>query len=210
MIRNGGVGNRGFLKKNRICAVFVMYAISGMAALFLGRWFLLPLLNVWQSPCRVVQDCKQQEITIESLQKLEEQEKEGVTGLLGVTAWRYGETSAVTEPWSGKKETAAIIEVYGNMSQVFSARVLSGSSGQVMGKGDCILTKELSYALFGSLDTTGCSLKYAGKTYRIAAIIDKKGMLLLLPAKSGKVDQAVFLFENGERVKEKMEALGMQ
>lgn len=141
---------------------------------------------------------------------LEEQEKEGVTGLIGITAWRYGETGAVTEPQSGKKETAAIIEVYGNMSQVFPTRVLSGASGQVMGKGDCVLTKELSYALFGSLDTTGCSLKYAGKTYRIAAIIDKKGMLLLLSAKSGMVDQAAFLFENGKRVKEKMEALGMK
>lgn len=172
-----------------------------------------PVISSYRSaPCRVEADCRFKKVQMEEILALQEQEKEngGMTGLRAVSAWRYGEAGKVTEPLMGKHQETGAVYICGAMSVAFPDQVLSGSYEQSMRQGDCVVTKELSNALFGSVDTAGCKLMFEGKSYRIAAVTDRKEKLIMIPEEEGRVEMAAFLFENRERLKEKMEALGFE
>ena len=158
--------------------------------------------------CRVVRDVTFQNVTMEEIEELEEREKGGMTGLKAVAAWRAQDVGNVAEPETGKREQAGVIYIYGPMSLAFPSRIMSGSFEQSMGKRDCVLTRELSWSLFGSVDTEGCTVAFGDKTYRVAAVIDREEKVLFLPADEGVVQKAAFAFGSRERISEKMEALG--
>lgn len=187
------------------------------------KWMWLPLLGLAaaclfsslriladgsRKNCRVERDVSFRNVTMEGMKDLEEREKGGMTGLEAVAAWRASDTGNVAEPESGKKEMAGVIYVYGPMSLAFPSRIMSGSLEQSMGKRDCVLTRELSWSLFGSVDTEGCTVSFGDKKYRVAAVIDRKEKVIFLPVEEGAVQKAAFAFESRERMKEKMEALG--
>lgn len=187
------------------------------------RWLLLPvfcltavcllssvrlLADESRRACRVERDVTFQNVTMEEIKALEEREKDGMTGLEAVAAWRSLDTGNVSDPESGKSENAGVIYVYGPMSLAFPSRILSGSLEQSMGKRDCVLTSDLSWSLFGSVSTEGCTVVFGDKRYRVAAVIDRKGDVLFLPAEKGAVQKAAFSFKSRERVAEKMEAIG--
>ena len=114
---------------------------------------------------RTERDLQLQSVTMEELEEIREREKGGMTGLLNIAGWRYGE--------AGNKAGAGTVYVNGPVSLAFPAKVLSGSYESVMGKKDCVLTRELSWSLFGSVDTAGCQVDFGGKTYTVTAVIDK-------------------------------------
>lgn len=157
---------------------------------------------------RTERDLQLRSVTMEDLDSIKEREKGGMTGLLNIAGWRYGESGNVKEPHSGKKEGSGIIYVYGSVALAFPSNVLSGSFESVMGKDDCVLTKELSWSLFGSVDTAGCRVMSGGKTYTIAAVIDKEEKILFLMSDEGTVDKAAFSFQGRDRTSARMEALG--
>lgn len=190
-------------KKNIACAA------GTFALFFLTLSFLLSTLTAYfNSPCRIETDCRLKSITVEDIKSLERQEKDGTVGLSGLAAWRYGNQGQVFDPVSGRQKSTGVVYAYGAMSLVFPARVLSGSYEQAMGEQGCVLTKGLSYALYGSTNTSGCTLKFGGKTYRVAAVIDKEEEFLMLPMEEGTVELAAFKFRDRKRVKQRMEALG--
>lgn len=192
--------------KRRIVSVAGFLLLTGLLAACL----LSALNRWWTSPCRVEVECRYQNVKLEELVALEKQEKDGMTGLLAVAGWRYGEAKEAIEPESGKTAQAGTVFVGGSMAAAFPSKVLSGSFEQVMRAGDCVVTKTLSYALFGSVDTAGNRLIFAGKTCRIAAVIDREEELVLLPETEGRAERAAFLFADRERTKEKLAALGFE
>lgn len=163
-----------------------------------------------KSPYRVEADCRYKKIRMEDMVALWEREKNGMTGLCDAAAWRFGDAQSVTEPMVGKGMEAGVVYVCGNMAVAFPASTLSGSYGQLMGDGDCAVTKKLSYQLFGSTETVGCRLLLQGKTYRIAAVTDSEEPMIFIPEKTGRVEAAAFMFQNRDRIEEKMEALGFE
>lgn len=191
----------------------MLLAAAVLTAVILTAAAAAPVVTRYlNSPCRVETDCRFKKVQMEEILALQEQEKEngGMTGLRAVAAWRFGEAGRVKEPFTGKYEETGTVYVCGSMPVAFPDPVLSGSYEQIMSSDDCVVTKELSNALFGSVDTAGCNLILEGKCYRIAAVTDRKEMLILIPEEEGRVETAAFLFENRERIKEKMEALGFE
>lgn len=157
---------------------------------------------------RAEKDLSYQNMTIEELRSLEEREKDGTTGLSAVAAWRIAEAKTVRDGTSGKTAETGVVFVYGPLELAFPSRVMSGSLGQYLGKRECVLTETLSWNLFGSVDTQGCELIYADTAYRVAAVVERKESILFLPAWEGAAQRAAFAFQSGERLDEKMEALG--
>ena len=50
---------------------------------------------------RTERDLQLQSVTMEELEEIREREKGGMTGLLNIAGWRYGEAGNVNEPLSG-------------------------------------------------------------------------------------------------------------
>lgn len=178
--------------------------------LCLLTFFLLwpAALTFFHGFCRVEVDCRTKHVTVEDLKSLAEQEKNGMAGLSDLAGWRYGESGEVSDPATSRRTRTGVVYAYGTMSLVLPAKVLDGSYGQAMGARDCVVTEGLSFALYGAVETCGNLLEFEDKTYRVAAVIDEKEEMIFLPATEGRVEQAAFLFEGRERVKERLEGLG--
>lgn len=144
---------------------------------------------------RTERDLQLQSVTMEELEEIREREKGGMTGLLNIAGWRYGEAGNVKEPLSGKKAGAGTVYVNGPVSLAFPAKVLSGSYESVMGKKDCVLTRELSWSLFGSVDTAGCQVDFGGKTYTVTAVIDKEEMVMVSDGRRGSRAESGFFLQ---------------
>ncbi len=56
----------------------------------------------------------------------------------------------------------------------------------------CVLSGELSDALFGSTDTAGELVRIGGELLAVAGVIDKEGVFLLRRADSGQIEYAAF------------------
>ena len=56
----------------------------------------------------------------------------------------------------------------------------------------CVLSAELSDALFGSTDTAGELVKAGGELLAVAGVIDREGVFLLKRADSGQIEYAAF------------------
>lgn len=165
-------------------------------------------LSFFHGFCRVEVDCRMKNVTVEDLKGLAKQEKDDMAGLSDLAGWRYGEKGEASDPVTSRRAGTGVIYAYGTMSLVWPAKVLDGSYSQAMGARDCVVTEGLSFALYGAVETCGNLLEFEDKTYRVAAVIDEKEELLLLPADEGRVEQAAFLLEGRERVKERLEGLG--
>lgn len=173
-----------------------------------GLLLLYTVSHLQPDSCRVERDLSFRGMTMEEMKALEEQEKDGMTGLTSLAGWRNSAAEAVSDLEGRKQEQAGIIHIYGPMSLAFPSRILSGSLDQFMGKKDCVLTKELAWSLFGSVAAEGLTVSYGGRDYRVAAVIDRSGKLLFLSAETGAVQTAAFSFDSRERLSEKMEILG--
>ena len=187
-------------------------ALFGIWGLYIGLgfgffepWdgFLRPL-----KPCRVECDLSFRNVSMEELKALEEAQRSGTTGLSAVAAWRTETGGTVRDGVTGKEVNAGAVRVYGPFDLAFPSRVLSGSLGQAMRPGDCVLTGALSWELFGSVDTQGCELSFGGASYRVAAVIDRKEKVIFFAASKGWAQRAAFAFRSGERMEEKLEAIG--
>lgn len=157
---------------------------------------------------RKERDLQLRNVTMEEIEDIKEREKGGMTGLVNIAGWRHGEAGNIKEPVSGKKEGVGTIYVNGPISLAFPGKVLSGSFDAVMDKKDCILTKEVSWSLFGSVDTAGCRVVFGDKMYTVAAVIDREEKAVFFTADEGPVEKAAFSFRGRERLKARMEALG--
>lgn len=190
-------------KQDLICAGTAL--VLCLLTVFLLRPVLFSFLHGY---CRVEVDCRMKHVTVEDLERLAEQEKGGMAGLSDLAGWRFGERGSAFDPATTRETDTGVIYAWGTMSLVLPAKTLAGSYGQAMGERDCVVTEGLSYALYGAVDTCGNLLDFGGVRYRVAAVIDEEEEILLLPASEGRVEQAAFLFEGRERVKERLEGLG--
>lgn len=190
-------------KQDLICA-------CAAVSLYLLTVFLLwpTVVSFLRGYCRVEVDCSMKHVTVEDLEQLAQQEKDGMAGLSDLAGWRFGEAGRAYDPATSRKADTGVAYVWGTMSLAWPAKTLDGSYGQVMGTKDCVVTEGLSYSLYGAVETCGNLLDFGGEIYRVAAVIDEEKEILFLPATEGRVEQAAFLFEGRERVKERLEGLG--
>lgn len=159
---------------------------------------------------REERDLQLRNVTMEEIEDIKEREKGGMTGLVNIAGWRHGEAGNIKEPVSGKKEGVGTIYVNGPVSLAFPGKVLSGSFEAVMDKKDCILTREVSWSLFGSVNTAGCRVAFGDKMYTVAAVIDREEKAVFFTADEGPVEKAAFSFQGRGRLKARMEALGFE
>lgn len=168
---------------------------------------------LFMSPCRIETDCRGLDISVEQMKTWEEQEKGGYNGILDMAGWRTEKQQTVTAVSTGRSKVSGIVAVYGSASLVYPAKILAGdyalpyadgSGGAAAGdtaEGTlalswhlpaCILSAELSDALFGSTDTAGELVKAGGELLAVAGVIDKEGVFLLRRADSGQIEYAAF------------------
>lgn len=192
-----------------LAAGILFFALWG---LYIGLGF--EIFKPWagmsklSKPCRAECDLSFRNVSMEELEALSKAQKGGTAGLSAVAAWRTETGGTVRDAVSGKEVNAGVIRVYGPFDLAFPSRILSGSLGQDMRPGDCVLTGALSWELFGSVDTQGCELSFGGASYRVAAVVDRKEKVIFLAAIKGWAQRAAFAFKSGERLEEKMEAIG--
>ncbi len=191
---------------NRILEAFCAAGIAVMAGMALWTY-------IYATPCRVETDCRGMGIDVARLREWEEQEKDAYSGILDMAGWRIGKQQNVQSVSTGRRKSAAVVEVYGSAYLVYPAKLLSGDyvlprpeadetsqtdgagAGMASGAGGrkmCILTEELSDALFGSTDTAGESVKADGELLTVAGVIDKEGLYLLKTASEGTIEYAAF------------------
>ncbi len=168
------------------------------------------------SPCRIETDCRGLDISVEQMKSWEEQEKGGYNGILDMAGWRTEKQQTVTAVSTGRSKVSGIVAVYGSASLVYPAKILSGDYAlpYAEGFGDgapvlswhlpaCILSAELSNALFGSTDTAGELVKAGGELLAVAGVIDKEGVFLLRQTDSGQIEYAAFRMFHRYQAEEK-------
>ncbi len=195
------------------------FVLPAMGIVLFGLWILyiglgFGFFKPWggilgsQQPRRAECDLSFRNVSMEELEALEEEQRGGPAGLAAVAAWRTETGGPVRDGVTGKEVNAGVIRVYGPFDLAFPSRVLSGSLSQNMRPGDCVLTGALSWELFGSVDTQGCELRFGGASYRVAAVVDRKEKVIFFAALKGWAQRAAFAFRSGERIGEKLEAIG--
>ena len=151
---------------------------------------------LFASPCRVETDCRGLDISVEQMKAWEEQEKGGYNGILDMAGWRTEKQQNVTAVSTGRSKVSGIVAVCGSASLVYPAKILSGDYilpyAEGFGRAACILSAELSDALFGSTDTAGELVKAGSELMAVAGVIDKEGVFLLRRADSGQIEYAAF------------------
>ncbi len=203
--------------------IFVIFMIIvGLGA----RWYLFDI------PCCLELDCQGYGIGTEQLKYWEEQEKRESQGILDIAGRNTGGYEEIQAVATGRKETAQIIGVYGNMKLAFPARILSGVYDTIGQQDACVLSAELADALFGSLEVEGESICFypakerekmelaAEKTetaeqitikqrvcLKVAGVIDAKGKFLLAFAKNGEIEILTVRFKRRFQAEEKLKQL---
>ncbi len=199
-------------RKERLAAFLSAAGIAALLSFALWTYF-------FTTPCRVEEDCRGMEVDEAQIRSWEEQERENPSGILLDTAgWRVGDQQAVSAVSTGRQKTSSVLEVCGSAALVFPVKILSGDYAlpyEAESGGDgtrdassqtpetaagtvsrnppaCILTKELSDALFGSTDSAGETVKVGDEVLTVAGVIDKEGFCLLKSAAGGRMDYVAF------------------
>lgn len=199
-------------RKERLGALLSAAGIAVLFSIALWTYFFV-------TPCRIEADCRGMEVDAAQIRSWEEQERANPGGILDMAGWRIGGQQAVFAVSTGRRKTSAVLEVCGSAALVFPAEILSGdyalpsyeteSGGGGMGNASsqtpemaagalsrippaCILTKELSDALFGSTDSAGETVKVGDEILTVAGVIDKEGLFLLKSAAGGRMDYVAF------------------
>ncbi len=192
----------------------------------LGLWS-----RYFAEPCRVEADCRGYGIDVKQMMEWERQEREGYNGILDMAGWRVENQQTVTAVSTGRKKTSGVVAVCGSASLVYPSALLSGNcelpdarpesgdaengaetSSQADGtayrggqsRPSCILTGELSDALFGSGDTAGELVEIGGEVLTVAGVIDRGGLCLLRAASDGAVEYAAFRMSRRYQAEEKV------
>ena len=148
----------GMIKKCLFFCIFINFILFAAIG---GRlyWFCMP--------SRMEAECRDYGIDVETLKMWEDQEAQGMLALAG---WRFRERVMVSGVSTKRRQTAQVMEVYGNMELAAPARILSGTYGLLGREDTCVLTGELADALFGSVDVVGeqvsCLQTDVGWTHR--------------------------------------------
>lgn len=162
---------------------------------------------MYEKPGPTVVDCRGLNIEVETLRQWEEQEKEGYLGLVGVAGWRVENQKEVTVVATGKSLHTRVTGIYGPMSMVYPANIVSGAYGYAFGREYCVLSESLAYELFGTTDVENELVRYDGTILTVAGVIDKKEKYLLVPVTEGKVEQLSLQFKSRRNVEEKVKEL---
>lgn len=208
-------------------------AVGILAILGVGLWSWF-----FCSPCRIVTDCRGRDIDVEQMKVWEERARDGTSDILAMAGWRIERMETVTSTSTGRQATTSVLGIYGDAALVEPAKILAGdyallylkngkwgnrkpegkeadgraNEGREPGsrRPGCILTRELSDALFGSTDTVGEGIRIresirtgagsqTGKESRteeeiliVRGVIDKEGKWLLRPVSEGSIESVAF------------------
>ncbi len=170
--------------------------VMSLAALW-GYYFAVP--------CRVEEDLRGLGIDVARMMQWEKEEKDRESGILDMAGWRIERTAQIVSVSTGRKTTAGVIAVYGNAALVSPAGILSGDYALPAGTeaGACILTKDLSDALFGSTDTAGELIRIGDELLAVSGVIDKEGPTLLRASSEGPLEYAAFRISRRFRARQK-------
>ncbi len=190
-------GGEQTLRRRFLSALPELAAVLGILALA-GGW---AWSYCFMTPCRVEIDCRGRGIRVEEVITWGNQESAGYNGIQDIAAWRLETSQTVTSVSTGRRAAASIAAVCGNAGLAYPAKILSGScslagaydpGGTMRPDGFCIITAELSDALFGSSETAGELVRTGEELLSVAGVIDRKGKLLLHAAAEGQIEYAAF------------------
>lgn len=148
----------------------------------------------FRMPCRIEADCRGRGIDAAQIRGWEEQEKDSYGGIIGMAGWRTENMRTVSSPGTGRQKLSEVTGVYGEADLVYPAKLLSGAYEFPAYTDACILTADLSDALFGSTDTAGELVKAGGELLVVAGVIDRDGFCILKPIREGPIEYAAFRF----------------
>lgn len=169
---------------------------------------------LFSMPIRLQAECRGLGVGVEEMKQLEEQAGLGYGGIGDLAGWRVGAKELVVGDGMGRSQTAQMIEIYGNMELAFPAEILSGTYGTASEKDVCVLTKELAWELFGSLEAAGEKVWISGgdkggeekRVLTVAGVIGQEGEYVMVSAEEGDLEQIAISFNERfwarERLKE--------
>ncbi len=193
----GAPGAERNLRRCFLSALPELAAVLGILALA-GGW---AWVYCFMTPCRVEIDCRGRGIRVEEVITWGNQDAAGYNGIQDIAAWRLENRQTVMSISTGRKSTASIAGVCGNAGLAYPAKILSGNcslagaydpGGTMRPAGSCVITAELSEALFGSSETVGELVRAGEELLSVAGVIDRKGKMLLHAAEEGQIEYAAF------------------
>jgi hypothetical protein len=125
---------------------------------------------------------KSDEVTKHMLLRALENEKEkGAKEIPGITAWNRLEDQVIENQELYTKSKVHLIEVYGDVKQVYPIELTSGSIPASDDYQGCLIDDNSAYELFHTSDAVGNFLTYQNKRYCIRGIIISQDSLCIFP-----------------------------
>lgn len=188
----------------RFCVKYGMLIVITLSMAAAGWGLAYAMLDADKT---VTVDCRGRNIDVESLRRMEQQQKDGYLGLVGIAGWRVEDQGEVTSVSTGKRQRTKVTGVYGPMDMVYPAKILSGSYGLAVERGYCVLSEGLAYELFGDTDIAGEQCRFGGEILTVAGVIEKKEMILMRPVTEGRMEQLSLEFKSRRNMEKKVKEL---
>ncbi len=162
---------------------------------------------LFDRPYRACEDCRGQEIDVETMKRWEERAQDGSLGIVRMAGWRTGPDETVTSVSTGRRQRAGVTCVYGSMELTDRGDLLWGRMG-IQGEEDfCVISEELARNLFGSVDVVGECVKAGDRTLAVAGVMDEDGETVMIPVAEGNVEYLSVEFDGRMGAEGKMKRL---
>jgi len=114
------------------------------------------------------------------LRALENEEKKGTADIPSITAWNRSEKQTLKNEELATKASARIIEVYGDMKQVYPMTLTEGTLPYSEDYEGCVIDENSAYELFRTSSATGNFITYQNKKYCIRGVIKAEEPMMLI------------------------------
>lgn len=117
-------------------------------------------------------------ISVQQIKKIKAQDLRD-RGIKNLTAYHQYNNEFI---YNNSKYQLDVINVYGNIENIFDAQILTGTLLSDNDIKSCIIDKQSAYSLFGTEDTLGLKLKWNNKDYTIQGVLDCKQKIMFVRA----------------------------
>jgi len=123
----------------------------------------------------------EQGVTKSSLKRaLEYESEKGEPDVPVITAWNLIEKQIIVNKESGTSSSLRLIEVYGDMRQVYPMELIIGNIPDVEDAAGCLIDEHTAYQIFGTTDAAGCMLDVSNKQYYIRGVIKSRVPMIFI------------------------------
>lgn len=135
-------------------------------------------------------------------------EKYEDSSLSGVTLYSSRGYQMIENRSLGRKTSAVVIEVSGNMNPIFPNRLRRGSLVNGYDERGCVISEKLAEEMFSSHDVVGKTVEYGEQRYVIRGIVDVDSCVFMVPGKKDTWYSHIWICHRGESASAAVQQLG--